>query len=226
MMAEVAEDHPDYAEGLYFAGPNQWPDNLPGFREVVCRYRDEMLRLSQQLLRVFALALRTTPEVLAPLFVDPNYFLRVQHYPPAAPTLTEDQFGLAAHVDASFFTLLAQDEIGGLEIRLDNGEWIKAPYHPNSFIINSGVMLERLSNNHFRAVPHRVLNHSQHERYSIPFFFDPNMHATIAVLESCTKQNHPAQYPPIIYGEYLLNRIQGNYGLGKGTVSEVAKKQL
>ena len=40
IMFDADENHPDYKEGLYFAGPNQWPENLPGFKEVVCQYRD------------------------------------------------------------------------------------------------------------------------------------------------------------------------------------------
>lgn len=215
MMFEVDETHPDYQERLYLAGPNQWPENLPGFKEVVCQYRDTMLKLSYQLIKAFSVALGMEPNALDHLFADPTYFLRLQHYPAPEGTISKDQFGIAAHTDAGFVTMLSQDTIGGLEVRLGDGRWVGVPYVPNTFVLNAGAMLQRLSNDIFRAVPHRVINQSNKTRYSVPFFFDTNTHAMIEVLKSCVTSEHPAKYSPIMYGEYLLDRIQGNYGVGK-----------
>ncbi len=41
------------------------------------------------------------------------------------------------------------------------------------------------------------------------------MHTTIKVLESRMSKDNPARYEPIMYGESVMDRIQGNYGLGK-----------
>ncbi len=105
----------------------------------------------------------------------------------------------------------------GLEIRLDDGSWLDVPYVPNTFVLNASAMLSQLSNNTVRAIPHRVINRSGKERYSIPFFFDTNIHAIIDVLKTCITPERPAKYSPIMYGDYLINRLGSNdgYGLGK-----------
>jgi isopenicillin N synthase-like dioxygenase len=177
-----------------------------------------MLQFSHKLVQAFSIALGMGMHGLDSIFAEPTYFLRLQHYPGQEKNLSEDQFGIAPHTDAGFITILAQDKVGGLQIKSVDEQWIDVPYEPNTLVLNAGAMLPRLSNDIFRAIPHRVINKSHQERYSVPFFFDTNMHATIEVLKSCITSERPAKYPPIMYGEYLLDRIQGNYGVGKRRV--------
>lgn len=44
--------------------------------------------------------------------------------------------------DYGVLTILAQDEVGGLEVLTKDGHWIAAPPIPGSFIVNIGDMLE------------------------------------------------------------------------------------
>ncbi len=215
MMFEVDESHPDYKDRLYLAGPNQWPEDLPGFQEIICHYRDAMLKLSAQLIRAFSVSLGMTQNDLDPLFADPTYFLRLQHYQGQEASIDNNQFGIAPHTDAGFMTILSQDTVGGLEVKFSDGEWVSVPYVPNTFVLNAGAMLPRMTNDLIRAVPHRVINRSAQARYSVPFFFDTNTHAMIEVLKACITPERPAKYPPAMYGELLMDRIQGNYGVGK-----------
>ena len=84
----------------------------------------------------------------------------------------ENEFGIAPHTDTSFMTLLAQNRIPGLSIRLPTGRWVDAPAIDGAFLVNGGDLLRRWTNDRFLATPHRVLNRSGQERYAIPFFFD------------------------------------------------------
>ena len=215
MAFDLPINHPDYKTGAYLAGPNQWPDGLTSFKEVVNDYRDAMLKLAYKLLEVFSVALGGQPQDLNRFFVNPSYFLRLQCYPKRQDDISENQFGIAPHTDYGFFTILAQDNVGGLEIKDNKGEWIKIPYISQTYILNAGDMLKRWSNDKIKSIAHRVINKSHQNRYSVPFFFEPNMRAVIKVLESCVSIDRPAKFPPIIYGEYLLDRVQGNYNLGK-----------
>lgn len=40
--------------------------------------------------------------------------------------------GIGAHTDYDFLTILSQDEMGGLQVRNANGDWVSAPpkYQP------------------------------------------------------------------------------------------------
>lgn len=77
--------------------------------------------------------------------------------------------------------------------------------------MNSADILHRWSNGRFISTPHRVINRFGRVRYSNPFFFDPNMHAAIALLPSCVSAETPAAYPPVVFGDYLMERLHKNY---------------
>ena len=83
----------------------------------------------------------------------------------------------ATHTDYGNLTLLATDDVGGLEVRTRGGEWIAAPVVPGAFVVNIGDCLMRWTNDIYVSTPHRVFNRSGRERYSIAFFLDPNPEA-------------------------------------------------
>ena len=101
-------------------------------------------------------------------FEKPTTFLRLLHY----PTQPEEigLFGSAPHTDYGYITLLAQDQVGGLEVRNKADEWIAAPPIADTFVMNVGDILARWTNDRFVSTPHRVINRSGRERYSQPFF--------------------------------------------------------
>ena len=124
----------------------------------------------------------------------------------------ENEFGLAPHSDTSFMTLLAQNKVPGLSIRLPNGTWVDAPALPGSFLVNGGDMLRRWTNERFLATPHRVINRSGQERYAIPFFFDCAYTTRMACLPTCTGPGNPPRYEPMTYPEYMVWYRNLNYG--------------
>jgi len=217
-MHEVGADDPRAGEPLQ--GPNQWPDEtkLSGFRRTIERYVAEMSDLSRRLVRAVAIAVDLPEESLDGFFERPTTFLRLLHY----PTQPEEAglFGSAPHTDYGFITLLAQDDVGGLEVRNKAGEWIAAPPVPDTFVMNVGDILARWSNDRFVSTPHRVINRSGRERYSQPFFFDPAMDARIEALPTCVAQGAKAKHPPVQYGDYLMERIDKNYHYRKGAANE------
>jgi len=76
-------------------------------------------------------------------------------------------------------TILWQDDVGGLEVRTQEG-WLAAPPIPGTFVCNIGDMLDRMSGGRLRSLPHRVgINASGRDRLSIPLFFDPDFDTRI-----------------------------------------------
>ena len=199
---ELPPDHPDQRSGLPFRGPNLWPDDLPGFRDVVLRYHAAMERLGLSLLPLYAMALDLSPDYFAPAFRQPMFTLRMSHYP-RQDVVQDNEFGLAPHTDTSFMTMLAQNDVPGLSIRLPNGRWLDAPALPGSFLVNGGDLLRRWTNERFLATPHRVINRSGEERYAIPFFMDCDYDWRMECLPTCRDADAPPRHEPITYPEYM-----------------------
>lgn len=199
---DLPPDHPDRAMQRPFRGPNQWPADLPGFREAVLAYCNAMERLGRALLPLYATAVDLAPDWFDEAFAEPMYTLRLSHYP-RQDQPAENEFGLAPHSDTSFMTLLAQNEIPGLAIRLPNGKWLDAPAIPGSFLVNGGDLLRRWTNERFLATPHRVINRSGRERYAIPFFMDCSYDWRMECLPTCQGPTNPPLYDPITYPEYM-----------------------
>jgi isopenicillin N synthase-like dioxygenase len=210
MMHELATDDPDRIAEKPLQGPNQWPD-LSGFRETMLEYVSAMESLGRKLLSAFALGLDLPGGYFAPMFDKPTTFLRLLHYPPQPVDSPDNQFGSAPHTDYGAITILAQDSSGGLHVRHRSGEWIQATPIAGTFVVNAGDVMARWTNDRFVSTPHRVLNLSGGERYSVPFFFDPNMEAVVECLSTCQGAGNPPKYPPIPYGEYLLSRLNTHY---------------
>jgi len=189
---------------------NQWPDEavLPGFRAACSAYYDAMDRFCHDwLLPVIAVALRLDPAYFQSSFDPSLATLRLSHYP--AVDAAADQWGIDPHTDAGFVTLLPANPVDGLWIRPGDGDWCEVRPEPRSFVVNSGDMLRRWSNDRLRSTLHRALNRSGGDRYAIPFFYDPRVDTRIECLPTCTDAADPPRHPPIVYREYLT-RFMGN----------------
>ena len=186
-----------------FHGLNQWPAQLPGFRETALAYMRAMEALCRRLVPIYATALDLPPDAFDLAYAEPHLILRLTHYPP----LCSDEaasLSLTPHTDSGFMTLLAPNKVPGLSIQLPDGRWFDAPAVEDAFIVNGGDMLHRWTNERFLSTPHRVRNLSGQLRYAVPFFCDPNHDTVIECLPSCRSAGQPAKYPPIKMGDYAL----------------------
>lgn len=207
---DLPADHPDVIANKRFRGGVRWPAKLPGFRETIVAYCRAMEELSLSILPVYATALDLPADFFRDAFRDPQYTLRMSHYP-YVEQLEENEFGLAPHTDTSFMTLLAQNKVPGLALLTASDRWVEAPVVEGAFLVNSGNMLRRWSNDRFRATPHRVINKSGGDRYAIPFFFDCNIDHVMTCLPSCTDADNAPRYEPTTYMDYMLWYQKQNY---------------
>jgi isopenicillin N synthase-like dioxygenase len=201
IVRDRAPDDPDILAGKPFVGLNKWPEGMPEFRAATTAYFEAMQTLAHRMLAVFSAALGMPPDYLYRDFRDPTCTLRLIRYQPQ-PKDAEDQFGFAPHIDTNLTTYLAQSEVPGLEVRTKEGAWIRPPAIPGTFVVNSGEMLGRYSNDRFAPTPHRVINQSGRLRHAIPFFYGPDNDAVIEVVPSCTGPGNPPRYEPLLYADH------------------------
>lgn len=210
LLHELPPDDAGLLAGLPMQGPNQWPDWVPQFKPRIQQYIAEVDALGRHVIQLIALSLGMDARALDPHFDKPTTFLRLLHYPPQ-PLHEDEQIGSAPHTDYGIITLLAQDNSGGLQVKPRGGDWIEAPPIPGTYVLNVGDMLARWSNERFVSTPHRVINRSGGDRYSLPYFLDPGMDCMIECLPTCTDAQNPPRYAPVRYGDYLMERLNKNY---------------
>jgi isopenicillin N synthase-like dioxygenase len=201
---ELGADDPLVQEGKPLHGGNQWPAGLPGFAEALRAYYVSMEALGQRLLQGFALAMGMQRHALDAQYRKPLTQLRLLHYP-AQEVMVDNMLGARAHRDVGLFTILLQDDVGGLEVCNAAGEWVVAPPVPDTFVVNVGEMMKLVTNDRYASALHRVVNRSGRERYSVPFFFNPDYDATLSVLPQFVEANHVPQFEPIHAGEHMFN---------------------
>jgi isopenicillin N synthase-like dioxygenase len=232
--AELTSGQPDKKEGLYFGaelsdhhpkvvarvpmhGRNLFPD-ISGFRDTVLDYMTAMTRLGHALMRGVALSLGLDASYFADRYTgDPFILFRIFHYPPLANP-DDAEWSVGEHTDYGLITLLRQDSVGGLQVKLQS-RWVDARPIPNSFVCNIGDMLDQMTGGLYSSTPHRVRNVSGVARLSFPFFFDPSFDASIGpIVSSVTSQSERMIRRPRwdrldihefsgTYGDYVLTKV-------------------
>jgi isopenicillin N synthase-like dioxygenase len=200
---------PELSAGRTLVGLNQWPAGEPEWRAVLEAYYATVFELGQRILQAFAVTLDLPGDFFRMRYRKPLVRARLIHYPPQ-PADSEAQ-SAAEHTDYGTITILWQDAVGGLQVRNRAGDWVDAPPIEDTFVINIGDMLQRWSNDRFVSTPHRVLNTSGRERYSIPVFYDPDYDTVVECLPHCATMETPARYPPIVAGDYINSRYDSSY---------------
>ncbi|KAL6963944.1 hypothetical protein U1Q18_034951 [Sarracenia purpurea var. burkii] len=189
---------------------NRWPEYPPEFREASEEYAKEMEKLAHKLLELISLSLGLSADRLSGFFNDHTSFIRLNHYPPCP--LPDLALGVGRHKDGGALTVLAQDDVGGLEVkRKSDGEWIRVKPTPHAFIINVGDIIQVWSNDKYESVEHRVVVNSEKERFSIPFFFNPDHYVMVEPLKELITDQNPAKYRAYNWGKFFATRKRSNF---------------
>ena len=213
---ELTSGVPDRKEGLYIGeqlsdadprviagrplhGVNLYPQHPAELGSCADEWFKAMQHLGAALMRGVAMGLQMPADWFTQNIVrQPTCLFRIFHYPPTdvvcVPQDGISDWGVAEHTDYGLLTILAQDDCGGLQVRLpdvargavrdtNNADtWLNVPGEPDIFVVNIGDMLDRLTLGRYRSTPHRVRNASGRERMSYPFFIDPSWDAVVEPL--------------------------------------------
>jgi isopenicillin N synthase-like dioxygenase len=212
---ELGADDPRVRAGLPLHGANLFPADVPELRSLVLAYMAAATRAAHALMEGMALSLGLEAEYFYVRYtVRPTILFRIFHYPAAAPA--DEGWGVGEHTDYGLLTLLAQDDLGGLQVKTRAG-WTAAPPVRGALVCNIGDMLDRLTGGVYRSTPHRVRNNSGQGRLSFPFFFDPAFDAAITPLPAYAAHRRDdraerwdgASVHELsgTYGDYLIGKV-------------------
>ncbi|MFB9137084.1 isopenicillin N synthase family dioxygenase [Vibrio olivae] len=206
MALDLSPYHSQVSRCPALYGPNQYPD-ISGFAQAMNQHYSLTLDVGMKILRAMAIALGEDEMFFAKYFKLPISVLRMLSY----PSQQHETNGAGAHTDYGCITLLYQDQSGGLQVLNKQDEWIDAPPVEGSFVVNIGDLMQRWTNDVYRSTSHRVTSPvSGCDRFSMPFFVEPDFDTPIDTLSSCLEEGQSG-YPSITAGQWILSRFEDTY---------------
>jgi len=214
-------DLKDFKEGFDFAlhlppdkeyplhGPNVYSNTPTAFKKLSDEFFYRLIRTSEHICKYLAIGIGEEPNFFVPFLTKPLAQLRLLKYPSSSPK--KPLLGAGAHTDYGLITLIWQDEVGGLEVKTREGDFYSIKPEEGYILCFLGDMMQRLTNDEWRALEHRVVNQSSVDRFSAAFFFEPNFDAIIKPLDQFICSQNPSRYEPITMGEYLMDGFNGTF---------------
>lgn len=185
-------------------GPNQWPAQLPAFKDEMLQWQQQLSDVTVHLLQALMRSLQLPADALhSTIAAGPYQHMKLIRYP-GQPAGSSKQ-GVGAHKDPGYLTLVLQDQHAGLEVHTESG-WISVAPMPGAFVVNIGELLELASNGYLKATLHRVTSPANHQqRFSCAFFMAAQLDAVVPLLalppELAAEAKGPASDPlnPLFY---------------------------
>jgi len=179
-------------------------ETVPGIQDALLDLHDEMLQCQRRFLRIVALGLGCAEGYFDTLLADGPTLTRAIRYPPMAAAPAGGHVWAEEHLDINLTTLLPRATARGLQMRGQNG-WEDVAPPDGAAILNTGMMLERITNGRISAGVHRVVGEpgSSAERMSVVQFCHPTPWSVLAPLPTCIDVKHPIRWPPITAADWL-----------------------
>lgn len=189
---------------------NLSPIEVPQFAPVMNQLYAQLDACAAELLKACALYLGEPETLLSNMLRNSDTILRVIHYPPIAPDVHPASLRAAAHEDINLITLLCEATDDGLELLQRDGTWRSIRALPGQIIVDSGDMLQQLTNGLLKSTTHRVVNpvDGRDRRFSMPFFAHPRPEVDLTPLANCVAKTGQAPLPTITAGAYLQQRLR------------------
>ena len=219
LLVETAasSDQPDWKEMLNWSTPiapghplrrkfpQAYPDQVlpeetvPGITKVLYEFHDSIAELQRRFLRVIAEGIGCHESFFDEMVTDAPTLTRAIRYPPMEEVPGDGVYEWAGqHGDINLITALPRATAPGLQVRVDD-EWVDAVAPEGQVIINTGIMLERLTNGQIPIGWHRVVAAPGYtgERHSVVQFCHPRPWTVLAPVPSCISPEHPQRFAPL-----------------------------
>jgi isopenicillin N synthase-like dioxygenase len=224
LLVETAatSDRPDWKEMLNWGRsvpvghplqrrfPARYPEQvlpeaqLPGVSAVLLTLHDRILDLQRRFLRIIALGIGCAEGFFDRMLTDGPTLTRAIHYPAMDLAPAQGHTWAGEHGDINLITALPRATAAGLQVRTGSG-WVDAAPPAGAVIVNTGIMLEHLTNGVIPTGVHRVVaaEGQSGDRYSVVQFCHPTPWTILSPVTSCISAENPQRFAPIEAGDRL-----------------------
>ncbi|WCJ36566.1 gibberellin 20 oxidase 2 [Euphorbia peplus] len=182
-------------------------ETFEDFGKVYEEYCESMSGLSLGIMELLGMSLGVRKGHFREFFEENDSIMRLNYYPPCQkPDLT---LGTGPHCDPTSLTILHQDQVGGLQVFVDD-EWRSITPNFNAFVVNIGDTFMALSNGRYKSCLHRAVVNSETPRKSLAFFLCPKSDKIVTPPTQLVNNKYPRIYPDFTW-PMLLEFTQKHY---------------
>ncbi|XP_057533032.1 gibberellin 20 oxidase 1-like [Amaranthus tricolor] len=161
------------------------------------KYCEEMHKLSVLITEVLAISLGVDRNYYSKFYEDAKSIMRLNYYPPCEePNLV---LGTGPHCDPTSITVLYQDQVGGLQVFVNN-KWLAIQPRSDALVINIGDTFMAMTNGKYKSCLHRAVVNEKVERKSMAFFLCPKEDK---VVRPPNGLNNPRNFPDFTWSQFL-----------------------
>ncbi|KAL6206058.1 hypothetical protein ACLB2K_023309 [Fragaria x ananassa] len=210
---EKALEWKDYVSMVYSSDADalsHWPNEC---KEVALEYLKTSMHMVKKIVKILIEKLGVTLEdskldgLIGLKMVNMNYY-------PTCPN-PELTVGVGRHSDMGTLTVLLQDGIGGLYVKVEedmNAAGLRSLLSLELWLQHINIRI--ISNGRYKSAEHRVRTTSAQSRVSVPIFTIPNATEIIGPLPEVVARDGVARYRDMVFGDYM-NNFFGNAHEGK-----------
>ena len=201
----LPDGHPLRARYPHRYGEQVLPEAaVPGIRDVLNTFHRKVEDVQRRFLRIIAEGLGCHESFFDEMTTNGATLTRAIRYPSMAQSPGGGHVWAGAHGDINLITALPRATAPGLQVLVD-GAWVDAVAPDGQVIINTGMMLERLTNGVIPTGVHRVVAAPGYtgERYSVVQFSHPTPWTLLNPLSSCITPEHPQRFSGMVSADAL-----------------------
>jgi isopenicillin N synthase-like dioxygenase len=203
--AEIPPDHPLRTRYPHRYLPPSLPEEaFPGATSLLLEFHSRVLDLQRRFLRIIALGVGAPEDAFEPMLENGATLTRAIHYPEMAISPSKEHVWAAEHGDINLITALPRATAPGLQVKTAAG-WTDAAPAEDRAILNTGMMLEHLTNGVLPTGRHRVVAQpgQASDRLSVVQFCHPTPATILTPFESCVNEGSATRFESTAAGAWL-----------------------
>ncbi|MBK9969736.1 MAG: isopenicillin N synthase family oxygenase [Acidimicrobiaceae bacterium] len=201
----LPQGHPLRARYPHRYGPQVLPEAaVPGITDVLNHFHLKVEDIQRRFLRIIAESIGCHESFFDEMTTNGATLTRAIRYPSMTSAPNNGHVWAGAHGDINLITALPRATAPGLQV-LVGDEWVDAVAPDGQVIINTGMMLERLTNGVIPTGIHRVVAAPGFtgERYSVVQFAHPTPWTLLNPLAACITPDNPQRFSGMMSADAL-----------------------
>ena len=173
--------------------------DIRGITKLLMTFHESVLDVQKRVLRIIGAGLGVHSDYFDTMLENGATLNRAIHYPAMDMAPDSNYVWAGEHADINLITMLPRATAPGLQVKMDDGSWIDAIPPSGHAILNTGIMLEHLTNGMIPSGVHRVVAEpgQQGDRYSVVQFAHPTPWTMLSPIPTCITEDYPLKFPTI-----------------------------